>query len=174
MGTKNGEALGHNWPEADCENPKTCIVCNVTEGEALGHSVNVGLCSVCGSTVNEDLIYSLIDHMTALSEYMGEAGDIVDITSDFTNLDKTYENCKEIEQYLGKAEEEFSAVEQLTRDMEELSDMNMALNDALNAMPKELSGTDRDSLIAFLEEYKVLLLEYREVCLAFVDFLNSL
>ena len=28
----------HNWKEADCTTPKTCVVCAATEGEALGHS----------------------------------------------------------------------------------------------------------------------------------------
>lgn len=34
----NISALGHNWKDADCTTPKTCSVCKVTEGEALGHS----------------------------------------------------------------------------------------------------------------------------------------
>ncbi len=33
-----GEALGHSWTAANCTTPKTCSVCNETEGEALGHS----------------------------------------------------------------------------------------------------------------------------------------
>ena len=32
------EAKGHKWVDADCETPKTCSVCDATEGEALGHS----------------------------------------------------------------------------------------------------------------------------------------
>lgn len=32
-----GKALGHRWVEADCVTPKTCTVCDKTEGEALGH-----------------------------------------------------------------------------------------------------------------------------------------
>lgn len=34
-----GEALGHIWQEANCEAPKTCTQCGKTEGEALGHTV---------------------------------------------------------------------------------------------------------------------------------------
>lgn len=36
--TTEGEALGHAWADASCEAPKTCSVCNTTEGEALGHT----------------------------------------------------------------------------------------------------------------------------------------
>lgn len=32
-----GEALGHSWQEAICEAPKTCAACGTTEGQALGH-----------------------------------------------------------------------------------------------------------------------------------------
>ena len=31
----------HHWVDADCTNPKTCSVCKLTEGEALGHSFTV-------------------------------------------------------------------------------------------------------------------------------------
>lgn len=32
-----GEISDHSWKAADCENPKTCSVCGKTEGEPLGH-----------------------------------------------------------------------------------------------------------------------------------------
>lgn len=32
-----GEALGHKWQDATCVTPKTCSVCNTTEGDPLGH-----------------------------------------------------------------------------------------------------------------------------------------
>lgn len=32
------DALGHTWVDATCTEPKTCSVCKITEGEALGHS----------------------------------------------------------------------------------------------------------------------------------------
>ena len=34
---KTVDALNHSWTPADCETPKTCQVCGETEGEALGH-----------------------------------------------------------------------------------------------------------------------------------------
>ena len=35
---KSIPALGHNWSDADCDTPKTCSRCQVTEGNALGHN----------------------------------------------------------------------------------------------------------------------------------------
>ena len=39
-----GKALGHKWREADCITPKACSVCEATEGEALGHSWKEATC----------------------------------------------------------------------------------------------------------------------------------
>lgn len=37
-GETEGEALGHTWEDATCVAPKTCATCHLYEGEALGHS----------------------------------------------------------------------------------------------------------------------------------------
>ena len=44
-GEASGEALGHDWSEATCTEPKTCSVCGETEGDALGHSWNDATCT---------------------------------------------------------------------------------------------------------------------------------
>ena len=44
-----GEAAGHTFADATCDAPKTCTVCAATEGEALGHSYVQGKCSRCGA-----------------------------------------------------------------------------------------------------------------------------
>ena len=38
-GETEGEPLGHKWEEATCTEPKICSVCGKTEGEALGHGI---------------------------------------------------------------------------------------------------------------------------------------
>lgn len=37
-GMTEGEVGGHAWVEATCTSPKTCAICDKTEGSALGHS----------------------------------------------------------------------------------------------------------------------------------------
>lgn len=37
-GETEGAALGHTWKEATCTSPKTCSVCGLTEGGARGHA----------------------------------------------------------------------------------------------------------------------------------------
>ena len=51
----------HTWVDADCDTPKTCSVCNKTEGDALGHSwsevtcLTPKTCSVCQTTEGDAL-----------------------------------------------------------------------------------------------------------------------
>ena len=55
--TVSVDATGaHTWTDATCTAPKTCSVCNVTEGSALGHTggsatcTEAPVCSACGQT----------------------------------------------------------------------------------------------------------------------------
>jgi len=53
----DGSALGHDWIEATCTEPKTCSRCGVTDGEPLGHESSVvlcvddGICTRCGEQI---------------------------------------------------------------------------------------------------------------------------
>ena len=50
--SENIPQKGHSWQYATCTSPKTCSVCNTTEGTALGHSKNSnGNCERCGVTL---------------------------------------------------------------------------------------------------------------------------
>ena len=47
-GATEGSALGHKWKEATCQAPKTCTVCNETEGNTVDHSLDSsGQCKWC-------------------------------------------------------------------------------------------------------------------------------
>ena len=51
-GYKKGDVVcDHEWTEATCTTPKTCSICGVTEGEALGHDWKDATCTepkTCG------------------------------------------------------------------------------------------------------------------------------
>lgn len=44
-----GEPLGHSWQEASCTAPKTCSICNQTEGVAIGHSWTEATCAAAST-----------------------------------------------------------------------------------------------------------------------------
>ena len=49
----------HEYTDADCTTPKTCALCGITRGNALGHDYAEGICSRCGA---EDATYvALLD-----------------------------------------------------------------------------------------------------------------
>ncbi len=60
----------HEWTDADCENPKTCSLCDETEGEALGHTWADATCeapktcAVCAATEGEALGHTWVDATT--------------------------------------------------------------------------------------------------------------
>ena len=44
-GKTDGAALGHSMTDATCTKPKTCSICGATEGEALGHTMSDATCT---------------------------------------------------------------------------------------------------------------------------------
>ena len=58
-GETSGNALGHNWENATCQDPKTCKTCGETSGNALGHNWENATCQApktcktCGATSGE-------------------------------------------------------------------------------------------------------------------------
>ena len=38
----------HDWKKATCTTPKTCSICNETDGDALGHVYEENVCEDCG------------------------------------------------------------------------------------------------------------------------------
>ena len=46
-------ALGHDWADATCTTPKTCKVCKVTEGDALGHTGGTEIKNAKAATCTE-------------------------------------------------------------------------------------------------------------------------
>ncbi|MBE6529381.1 MAG: hypothetical protein E7680_02110 [Ruminococcaceae bacterium] len=59
--TRTIPAMGHNWKEATCTEPKKCTVCGITDGEAAGHVFVNCVCLRC----NEKL--GLVVNMTDFS-----------------------------------------------------------------------------------------------------------
>ena len=50
------EALGHNFESATCTSPKACTVCRYTDGEPLGHTLQVGICERCNEFVQPSVL----------------------------------------------------------------------------------------------------------------------
>ncbi len=51
VSTEEIAVIDHTWTDATCTAPKTCSVCDTTEGEALGHTTDNGTCDRCGEEI---------------------------------------------------------------------------------------------------------------------------
>lgn len=49
---ENTPASGHQFQDATCLLPKTCKICQLTAGDALGHSYSDNICTHCGDRQN--------------------------------------------------------------------------------------------------------------------------
>ena len=71
---------GHTWADATCAAPKTCSVCGETEGEALAHTFEEGVCTACGAPENPPVTSIVWDMTNAAAvadwtPYLGTSGD---------------------------------------------------------------------------------------------------
>lgn len=41
-------SIGHSWSNATCTEASTCVTCQTTNGDPLGHTTDCGVCSRCG------------------------------------------------------------------------------------------------------------------------------
>ena len=62
----------HKYSEATCTEPKTCTICGETEGEALGHTVDIGICSRCGEAVAKEDLLAIDDMLNTIEDYDNE------------------------------------------------------------------------------------------------------
>ena len=96
---------GHSWASATCVTPKTCSVCNLTEGFALGHTTQSGKCGRCGNNITSTVkcTNSLPQTFTNwLGSKAGSTAQILDVRFE-RNWDETiyiYIDCKFIEEYI--------------------------------------------------------------------------
>lgn len=54
--TEEVEPLGHDIQNATCTSPKSCSVCNFTEGVPLGHTTTLGICKSCGEYAQPTIV----------------------------------------------------------------------------------------------------------------------
>ena len=73
----------HSWTDATCTAPKTCSLCNATEGEALGHTegtpatcVDKAVCSVCTQAYGETLPHDWDEGVVSTEATCTEQGKI--------------------------------------------------------------------------------------------------
>lgn len=75
--TETPTECNHKWTEATCESPKTCEICNKTEGKAIDHSTHKGKCATCGEYILDE---AFIPDFKNFTDCVG----LSEVPSDFT------------------------------------------------------------------------------------------
>ncbi len=60
---------GHNWTNATCTEPQTCLVCHAVGASALGHTGTTGVCSRCNQTLGTWSVGDLVDEFQHVTGY---------------------------------------------------------------------------------------------------------
>ena len=73
----------HEWVEATCDAPKTCLLCQEVEGEALEHDWSIATCvepskcSLCGETLGEPMGHIVMNEpVIAVEPTLDELGEL--------------------------------------------------------------------------------------------------
>lgn len=151
----DASAHSHEWLEATCENPKTCSLCNETEGAPLGHTVEMGVCDRCGEFANFAVLKQVLDDMTVATKNDPNAlNDAID--RDLSDNDLYLAAQKDVET-LNKAKNDFQKVINDCGDFEYLSEIKNAAQHVVDVTPTSISGGDIPTLIDFLKKEKAFL-----------------
>ncbi len=167
-GATEGEALGHDWLEADCKNPMICIRCNSTNGDALGHTCEVGLCERCNVVQNQKLLKTICEYFNLVIESGRNVREQIDIKNVSTNLE-IYEKIKSAELYLETVKENLEKILDICNQYQDLSEMENEIKIMLNLIPSKLNGSDVEDLSDSITEY----IDFMEGMQNFIDYFEN-
>ncbi len=171
-GATEGEALGHTWMEADCDSPKTCSVCGATDGKALGHMVEVGWCSRCNTTQNEDLVQEIQSNLESMQETTTNMTSIITSANTYF-LDDVYIKICRAQLYYDTVERNMQNICDLCKGYSELHEIKKQAKKILKAIPQKISGNDRNSVIKGLTDYNNYLKKVRKMYIKCADIIAS-
>ncbi len=62
----------HSFADATCTEPRTCTLCGITRGNALGHTTYNGICERCDSEVFPSDYDKIVYYMKTLGDHFGD------------------------------------------------------------------------------------------------------
>lgn len=140
----------HDFAEATCLEPMKCTKCEVTEGEALGHTCEIGTCDRCGDKINYDIVMEISDkladaqNVTNVALYMITGG--VD----------TYSCIQNGLQYYEEAQETYKEAYDLCGNYVELRDVKNDIRDILLKLPLKVeSGNQNNAVNSYLNDMTI-------------------
>lgn len=157
----------HTFSDATCTEPKTCTQCGETEGEPLGHTVEIGTCDRCQKPQNYDLVTQIdekiksAENTTNIALYMIAAG---------SDISSVYNLIGEGLQYYEQAKGLYEEAYDLCSDYEELETLKKDINDVYEKLPLTLSNGNQDTVVSeYLNDMTVFVTAQAKVSLSMLD-----
>lgn len=153
----------HSFSEADCVRSAFCAECGETEGEALGHSLSVGVCRKCGEVQNEEIMAMLNDFFASI---MDEGSALVECISEIGTMPEQlqYEQFLKADKCTAAMEGIYEEINTTCANYEELNTIVYQTNLLKNTCPATISGSDAVSLANQGILYQVYLQQLSSSC----------
>lgn len=148
-GETEGEPLPHTFKDATCTEPKTCTVCEFTEGEALGHDVSIGRCGRCGQSINFDVIEDIYERTQAADRYFNTAFQYINNASG--SINSIYKQYCTAYDYLKQFQSSLSEIADICAKYPELKKCYSALKNVVNCTIS-MPSNNVNSLSAFIDQ----------------------
>ncbi len=140
----------HEYSEATCTEPKTCTICGETEGEALGHTVDIGICSRCGEAVAKEDLLAIDDMLNAIEDYDNEINAYIEKGNDAYSFEDKMEYYKEAAAICDNRKMTLVKVANIVSKYSEFDSMKKDLADTLAVEIITPMSSSREELLDFL------------------------
>lgn len=140
----------HEYSEATCTEPKTCTICGETEGEALGHTVDIGICSRCGEAVAKEDLLAIDDMLNAIEDYDNEINAYIEKGNDAYSFEDKMEYYKEAAAICDNRKMTLVNVANIVSKYSEFDSMKKDLADTLAVEIITPMSSSREELLDFL------------------------
>lgn len=140
----------HEYSEATCTEPKTCTICGETEGEALGHTVDIGICSRCGEAVAKEDLLAIDDMLNTIEDYDNEITAYIEKGNDVYSFEDKLAYYKEAAAICDNRKMMLVKVANIVSKYSELDSMKKDLADTLAVEIITPMSSSREDLIDFL------------------------
>lgn len=141
----------HEYAEATCEKPKTCSICGATEGESLGHTVDIGVCTRCKEMINRDDIERLVIHIFTLNDYLSSFNDYIGKSYNSSYTQDRVRYCKQAADYLKMNQNELKDIAKITAKYDDFDTLNSYLKCVISMDITGPKGTDLSDVSDYID-----------------------
>lgn len=131
-GLTEGEAKGHKWADATCDSPKTCLNCNKTDGEAYGHTTQYGKCSRCSEMQGNEIREKLDTYKSKLLDCQIDYMSVFHEANKHIDMKKGTDDWDGFVKEMRKSESAMAYVNEIVSDICEISADINELSDIRN------------------------------------------